>query len=84
MCSHGVDPTGAHYHDAIGECARVVSIVCDVDCRERESPLQNSQFGAKRLAQFGIEAGKGLVQEEHARLGDERTRQGRPLLLSAR
>jgi hypothetical protein len=79
-----LNPPRAHSHDAICKRTRILSIVRDVNRRECERLLQAPQFRAEGLAQLRIQAGEGFIQHEQAGLGDEGTRQGDPLLLSAR
>jgi hypothetical protein len=45
--------------------------------------LQGRQFGAHARAQRRVQRGKGLVEQQHGRLGDERAGQCHTLALAA-
>jgi len=49
-----------------------------VDRRDGEVAVQLGQLDPQRLARQRIEMGERLVQQQHARLGRERAREGEP------
>src|SRR5690349_2706262 len=56
----------------------------DVDCGQAQRDNQSAQPGARFLAQFGVQIGQGLVEEDYRRLVNQCARYGDALLLSAR
>ena len=55
-----------------------------VDGRDREPALQVPNFLSHLDAQLGVEVRQRLVEQQHARLDDDRARQRDALLLAAR
>ena len=55
----------------------------NIDRRHLQLLLKGSELDPEAVAQFGIEIGQGLIEKQHLGLGDERPRQGDPLLLAA-
>ena len=70
--------------DAVGERHRLFLVVRDVDGRDAERALQLAQLEARLEAQLGVEVGERLVEQEEARLADDRARERDALLLAAR
>ena len=62
---------------------RFVLVVGDHDEGDADFALKLRQLEAHGLAQFGIEGGERLVEKEHLRLFDERTRERNALALAA-
>jgi len=56
----------------------VTYTVCDAD-----APLQAPDLHAQPLTDLGVEVAERLVEQQHARLDDERARQRHALLLAA-
>src|SRR5258705_1959387 len=68
------DATLIHHDNQIGESQRLVLAVCHVDEADAELPLEALQLLAHAHAQERVECGKRLVEQQHARIGDERAR----------
>ena len=69
--------------DAVGERHRLFLVVGDVDGGDAERALQLAQLEAGLEAQLGVEVGERLVEQEQARLANDRARQRDALLLAA-
>src|SRR6185437_16701618 len=59
-------------------------VVRDVDERDPELVLDRLQLELHLLAELEVEGAERLVEEQHARVVDERARERDPLLLAAR
>ena len=77
------DRSLVHDRDARGDGQRFVLVVGDHDEGDADFALELRQLEAHGLAQFGIEGGERLVEQEHLRLFDERTRERNALALAA-
>ena len=69
--------------DAVGERHRLFLVVGDVDGGDAERALELAQLEAGLEAQLGVEVGERLVEQEEARLANDRARQRDALLLAA-
>ena len=78
-----LDAPAIHQHHEIGERHRLVLAVRDVQERDAELLLQPLQLGAHLDAQERIERGERLVEQENARLRDQRAGKRDALLLPA-
>ena len=78
-----LDPALIHHHHEVGDGDRLQLRVGDVDERDPELPLHPAQFPPHLQAQELVQGGQGLVEQQDARLGDQRARQRDPLLLAA-
>ena len=78
-----LDATLIHHDNEIGESQRLVLAVGHVDEADAELPLEALQLLAHAHAQERVECGKRLVEQQHARIGDERARERHALLLPA-
>ena len=74
---------GVHEDDAVGDGKRLFLVVGDVHRRDADASLQATDLDAQPLAHLGVEVGQRLVEQQHARLDDERARQRDALLLAA-
>src|ERR1700761_6598257 len=79
-----LDMTVTHHDDEIGEGHRFFLRMRDVHEGDAEFLLPALEFGAHLHAQEGIECGERLVEQQAARLVEERARKRNALLLSAR
>jgi hypothetical protein len=73
-----------HHDHQIGQRHRFVLTMRDVDKGYAELALQPLQFLAHTAAQERVERRQRLVEQQNSRLGDKRSRQGNPLLLTSR
>src|SRR5882672_1488591 len=73
-----------HQDHAVGDGERLLLIVRDVDHGGTDPALEPANLHAQPLADLGVEIGERLVEEQHARLDDEGTRESHALLLTAR
>ena len=73
-----------HQHHLVTHHERLGLVMGNVDERRSNPALDLTQFDLHGLAQLEVEGGQRLVQEEHRRLGHQRTSQRDPLRLSAR
>ena len=73
-----------HHHHHVGDRDRFELGVGDVDEGDAELALQAAQLAAHLQPEILVERRQRLVQQEHARVGDDRTRERDPLLLAAR
>ena len=77
------DAAVTHQHDAVGERHRLALVVGDVDGRHAELASGGAELPAHLLAELLVDGRQRLVEEQHARLADDRARQ-RSLLPGAR
>src|ERR1700693_3586672 len=70
-------------HDALADGVDFVAMVSDVENRNVVGSVPVAQIIKDFAAKSGVQAGERLVEEQEARLGDERTREGDPLLFAA-
>ena len=75
--------TGAHLDDAVGENGSVLTVMRDVHRRQTECALKPCEFRSQVCTQFRIEAREGLVQQQHARLTNDRACECDTLLFAA-
>src|SRR5262249_20738164 len=75
-----LDDPLAQDRDAIRQAERLDLIVRDEEDREIEALLEQLDLDAHLFAQLRVEVAEGLVEEEQARLRDDRARQGDALL----
>ncbi len=78
-----LDAAVVHHHHGVGQGHGLLLRVRDVDEGQAQFLLPAPQLRAHLHAQEGVERGQGLVEQQHARLGDERARQRHALLLPA-
>ena len=79
-----LDPALAHADDAVGHRRRLDLVVGDEDGGDAEAPLQAADLAAHGEAEAGVEVRQRLVEEEEARLLDQRAGERDALLLAAR
>ena len=75
--------TGAHDDDAVGERHSLALIVRNVNGGDADLLLDAADLRAHRDAQLGVQVGERLVEEQNARLDDERAGERHTLLLTA-
>ena len=75
---------GFHDDDAIGQRHRFFLVVRHINRRDAETAQQAVHLCTHGLAQLGVERRKRFVEQQHARFGCQRTRQGHALALPAR
>ncbi len=75
--------TGAHDDDAVGERHSLALIVRNVNGGDADLLLDAADLRAHRDAQLGVQVGERLVEEQNARLDDERAGERHTLLLAA-
>ena len=78
-----LDVAGAQHHDPVGERHRLDLVVGDVDHRGAELLVQPRDLDAHLDAQFGVEIGERLVEQEHLRLAHDGAADGDALALAA-
>ena len=72
-----------HQGNPVGHHEGLLLVMGDKDKGDAELGLQVLQFDLHVLAQFGIESGKGLVQQENLGTAHQGAREGDPLPLPA-
>jgi hypothetical protein len=72
-----------HDRDRVGHRHRLLLVVRDVDERDPDVVLQPLEEQLHLLAELEVERAQRLVEEEHARLAHQRSRESDPLLLAA-
>ena len=72
-----------HDHDEVGQGDGLELGMGDVDEGDAQVLLQPPQLAAHLQAQELVERRQRLVEQQHARLGDQRPRQRHALLLAA-
>ena len=77
-------PALVHHRDPVRHCQRLFLVVRHVDERDADLPLDALELELHRLPELQIERAQRLVQEEGARIVDQRARQRHALLLPAR
>ena len=70
-------------HNLVGQQFGFATVVGDVDGGDAQLAQQAAHFNAQRLAQLAVEIGERLVEQQHARFGDNGAGQGNALLLAA-
>lgn len=75
------DPAIIQLDDLIAEHGHISRIVRDQHHWDLESRLQLGKLAPHSFAHGGIECGKWLVQQQHARLRNQRARKRNTLLL---
>jgi hypothetical protein len=78
-----LDQAVVHDDHGVGQRHRFFLRVRDVHEGQAQFLLPAAQLGAHLDAQEGVERRQRLVEQQHARLGDERARQRHALLLAA-
>src|SRR6266849_2860687 len=78
------DRARIHQDHAVGDGERLLLIVSDIDHGGADAALKPADLDAKPLADLGVQIGERLVEQQHARLHDERASEGHALLLAAR
>ena len=78
-----LDRAVAHHDDAVRHRHRLDLIVGDVDRRRPQPLVQFLDLGAHLHAELGVEVGERLVEEEDARVANDRAAHGHPLPLAA-
>jgi hypothetical protein len=78
-----LDHAVVHHHHGVGQRHRFFLRVRDVHEGQAQFLLPAPQLGAHLDAQERVERRQRLVEQQHARLGDERARQRHALLLAA-
>ncbi len=82
--SHLHDPPRLHHRDPISNVERLLGIVRDQQRRRPALAQEQPAFAAQAAAQHDIDAGEGLVHQQHGRLGCHRAGERGALLLPAR
>jgi len=77
------NPTGPHLNNAVSESSGILSVMRDVHRRQTERALKPGEFRSQVCAEFCVQAGEGLVEQQHARLRSNGARECDALLLSA-
>ena len=72
-----------HHADHVRHRQRLDLFVSDKQSRHPEPLDDVAQFLPHFLAQFGVEIGERLVEQQHTRLGNQCTGERQPLLLAA-
>ena len=78
-----LNPTGPHLNDAVSESGGILPVMRDVHRRQTERALKPREFGSQFCTEFWVQAREGLVQQQHARLRNDRAGECHALLLSA-
>ncbi len=78
------DGSATHDGDAVAERERLGLVVGDVERGDGELGEEQLELVEQPLAQWTVERAERLVEEQHARLGSERSCQCDALLLAAR
>ena len=78
-----LDAALVHDDDGVGELERLLLVVRDEDRRHVHLVVEAEQPLAQLLAHAGVERAERLVEQEHLRLGSERTRERHALPLAA-
>ncbi len=78
-----VDAAGVHHHHHVGERDRLGLGVGDVDEGDAELGLQAAELAAHAEPEELVERRERLVEEQHPRIGDQRTGERDALLLAA-
>ena len=80
---HLLDHAAVHDDDLVGHDQRLALVVGDVDGGDAEFALDAAEFELHLLAQFAVERGERLVEEQKVGLEDQRARDRDALLLPA-
>ena len=78
-----LDNAVVHNDNAVTHRQRFFLVVCDVDKGDAGALLNTLQLDLHVLAQLEVEGAERLVEQQHARLAYQRTRDGNTLLLTA-
>ena len=78
-----LDPSLVHHCNPMRQGQGFGLIVRHVDEGDADFLLQIDQLDLHFLAQLRVERGQRLVEQQHGRMGDQRARDGHPLLLAA-
>ncbi len=81
--AHLLDVTVMHDHDLVGHGHGLDLVMGHIDRRGLEALVQFLHLGAHRDAQFGIEVGERLVEQEHLRIAHDGAAHGDALPLAA-
>ena len=71
------------HHDAVGDGQRVAGVVGDEEGGGAALLEDGPRFVADGLAQAGVEAAEGLVEQQHPRVGREGAGEGDALAFAA-
>ncbi len=82
--SNLLNPACVHDHNSVGDLQRFVLIVRDENTCDMQFVVKPSQPGAKLLANLRIKCPEGFVEQQHARLNGQGSRQRDPLSLPSR
>ena len=77
------DASTLHHRDDVRQRQGLDAVMGHINGRNLQLREEGPQLLARLLPQFGVEVGKGLVEEDHLRLGHQRPGQRDPLLLPA-
>ncbi len=77
------DSALVHQRDVVGQLEGFVGVVGDQNGGDVEAADVRQRLLAQALAQVGIEAGKGFVEQQQARFGHQCAGEGDPLLFAA-
>ena len=77
------NPTGPHLNHAVSESGGIFPVMRDVHRRQTKRALKPGEFRTQVGAEFCVQAREGLVQQQHARLTNDRASECHALLLSA-
>jgi len=69
------DPPAVHDRETVRHGQRLLLVVCHVEKRDPDFLLQGLQLDLERLSQLRVERAQGLVEEEHRRVQDQRSRE---------
>ena len=75
------DASEVHHGDAVGDVPRQAEVMCHHQHRQAELLAQTQQQAEDLPAHGGVQAGHGLVGDEHARFQGQRTRDDHALAL---
>ncbi len=77
------NPTGPHLNDAVSESGGILPIMRDIHRCQTECALKPREFGSQVCAEVCVQARERLVQQQYARLTDDRASECHTLLLSS-
>ena len=78
-----LDPSVVHHDQAIGDLHRLVRVVGDQQRRHAVALVQLAQARPQLGPDADVEGGERLVEQQHLRMGGERSRQRHALTLAA-
>ena len=73
-----------HHHDPMAQGHRFLLVVCDIDGRGSEHPLELRELDTHLHSELGIKVGEGFIEEEDLGVSHNRTSQSDSLTLPAR